>query len=554
MRLLPYLNRQIVALMLLVMMSFSDSLIAQINQQTTCGISEIPEPDNSPDPHACDFGTYDINNCGLIYIAVNFHFFVNDDCSGNVGAAPGLNLTQGEAFQEAESILKRANNYNERIGQNMQYNQAFWGAPVTAPQCVPIRYVTNEIFIYCDSSRKQNPGGASAPWANSTSYPGAINTAVADIFFSSQPSVTGYTNIGARYVVVENFEGQNFHHEVGHTGTLQHTNAANEFCDDTPRIDWEYDFNNDSIFERNSFNNPCFDSAPFVTVNNVDYDQCNPDGTVVINRSPCCDMENRDNNTMVAGALAAQQSSRAAMTPCQVGTLVTNYFTTKCDMVRAVEPACPPASAFIGVLPSVDFSQDCDFTLYFEASMEDKEYRLTYELLEGNSYSRLFRTDWASGPATNRHYGVGRNRGQNGIDQTLLSNADYRITLETKNNCGEAAEHSIIFTTGDCDIRDDDGGGVVFIPEGNLRVFPNPTNQGSTLEYTVNANTEVDIYWAGMGTDGHYLPLQHHSSGSGTKTPGNYSVQFTNQQLKQGVNYIIIQTADEVHMRRVARN
>jgi hypothetical protein len=51
-----------------------------------------------------------------------------------------------------------------------------------------------------------------------------------------------------------------------------------------------------------------------------------------------------------------------------------------------------------------------------------------------------------------------------------------------------------------------------------------------------------------------YLPLQQHSSGSGTKTPGNYMVQFSNQQLKQGVNYIVIQAGNEVHMRRVAKN
>jgi hypothetical protein len=150
-----------VALFLLVTMSFHGSLSAQI-EYTTCGVSEMPEPDNSPDPFACDFSFYDLGSCGLIYISVNFHFFVEDDCSGNVGAGPGLSLTQEDAFQEAQNILRRANNYNEQIGQNSQWNQAFWNAPVTTPQCVPIRYITNEIFIHCDESRKENPGYSTA--------------------------------------------------------------------------------------------------------------------------------------------------------------------------------------------------------------------------------------------------------------------------------------------------------------------------------------------------------------------------------------------------------
>ena len=545
-------KRKVIVLLLLLPISTLLFAQGEVEINPNCGISQVPQPDNSPIPAACSY-VYDHNSCSPIFIAVNFHFFVNDDCSGNVGAAPNITLSQEEAFQEAENLLKRANSYNERIGQNSQWNQAFWGAPVTAPQCVPIRYITNEVFIHCDEDLKQNPGFGNSYWANSTTYPDALNTAISNItIFGS--SVTGYTSLGARYVVIETFEGQNFHHEVGHTGSLRHTNQRLEACEDTPEIDWEYDYNGDGIVDENSFRDPCFDSAPFIIINGVQYDQCTPDGIVVVNPSPCCAIENRDNNTMIAGALAALQSSRAAMTPCQVETIIDDYIATKCDMIKAINTTCPPTSAHIGILPITDFVNDCKFTLYFEASMGDEEHRLTYELWEGGRYVHLFTTDWDAAPAGRRIFGVGRNRGQNGISGTLLSNADYRITLETRNDCGSLASHQVEFTTGDCDINRPDEGGVIFIPENNLIVYPNPTNLGSTLEYSVTANVNVDIYWSGIGTDGHYLPLQHHTIGSGAKSPGNYTVQFSNQQLKQGVNYIVIQANDEVHIRRVNKN
>lgn len=348
--------------------------------------------------------------------------------------------------------------------------------------------------------------------------------------------------------------GQNFHHEVGHTGTLNHTNRINEQCADTPEIDWTYDYNEDGSVDATSYLNPCFDSQPMQNINGTTFNMCNPDGQTVLTASPCCEIENRDNNTMVSGALAAQDPNRAAMTPCQVDRIITNYIDTKCDMLAAVDPPCPPASAYIGILPATDFSQDCKFTLFFEASMFDEEYHLTYEIWENNNWSRLFETDWTDGPAPRRTYGVGSNRGQNGISQTLLSSTLYRITLSTSNECGQVASHSIEFTTGNCDINNDDDGGVIFIPEGNIRVYPNPTNQGSTLQYEVTTTTNVDIWWSGIGTDGHYLPLQQHTGGSGNKTAGTHSVQFSNQQLKQGVNYIVIQAGDEVHVRRLSKN
>jgi hypothetical protein len=187
--------------------------------------------------------------------------------------------------------------------------------------------------------------------------------------------------------------------------------------------------------------------------------------------------------------------------------------------------------------------------------MNDDQHRLAfYVQSDGGQFVRMIQGDWVDGPAGRRTFGVGQNRTDGTTDGTLLSNTTYRIVLETINGCGVLASEPIEFTTGSCDIQDDDGGGVIIIPEGNFRVYPNPTNNGSTLEYEVLSSTEIEIYWAGVGPDGHYLPLQQYSNASGPKSPGNYSVQFTDIQLKTGVNYIVLKAGNEVHIRRVSKN
>lgn len=79
-------------------------------------------------------------NCIQVYINVNVHFFLNDDCTGMLATAPVevINLSLENAFNVAEQLVNSANEYfkimsDNTLGLNHQWNAAEQNAPVTDP-------------------------------------------------------------------------------------------------------------------------------------------------------------------------------------------------------------------------------------------------------------------------------------------------------------------------------------------------------------------------------------------------------------------------------------
>jgi hypothetical protein len=275
--------------------------------------------------------------------------------------------------------------------------------------------------------------------------------------------------------------------------------------------------------------------------------------TNIINTHPCCGRDDLISNNVMHYSVAATERSRAAMTPCQMSRALNTLFDEKCDLVRSVMPPCPPVSAFIGIVPSVSTNEDCAFTLHFESSMNESEHRIIVETLVGGVFRQPATPDWVDGRATDLSLAIGTNLNDKFADRIFLSNTTYRVTLETKSSCGGTANYSVEFTTGDCDLGAT-GGGIILISEGGMTVYPNPANHGTRLTYQLNAESDVQIYWASLDVNGQFTPPQLKSVESGLKTGGEYFVDFSNEDLKNGLNYIILQAGDEIHYRSVAKN
>jgi len=73
-----------------------------------------------------------------IWLRINVHFFLNDDCSGSLDPLNAENITPEQAYQKAESYIAAANTALDNNRE--QWNQVFWDVPFDdTDYCVPFR-------------------------------------------------------------------------------------------------------------------------------------------------------------------------------------------------------------------------------------------------------------------------------------------------------------------------------------------------------------------------------------------------------------------------------
>lgn len=88
-----------------------------LGQQTIPAENDVVAPDYvSPEyPTSASDHCFDIEyvqeNCIPVYVNVNVHFFLDDNCQGNIATAPGVtaNLNPNNAFEIAEQMVNDAN-------------------------------------------------------------------------------------------------------------------------------------------------------------------------------------------------------------------------------------------------------------------------------------------------------------------------------------------------------------------------------------------------------------------------------------------------------------
>ncbi len=540
-----------------------DEVEQQLFRGEPIGVGDNPltNPWGCAFEHICVADIQD--RCLETYINVNLHFFLDDNCEGAIAFADNtVSHLASDVYQLADDFVAACNAFNERASTNTPWHQDRWGAPITSAQCIPLRFVLNGVYFHCESAAQLiSPGGFISGYSSiydNPTYAAGFNMFLFDINATSNGFVPFY---GARWGAIETFSRGSFIHEVGHGLELRHTHDGNNTLFDNCLDTWwrpreAYDANGDGLNEY--FNNRCWDNTTATRgrlagtpLGAPTYDFCDTDLAVVNTQHPCCDWLRQNNNLMTHSSWTINPDY-ASLPPCQMEILLTDLTETKCDLIEAINPSCPPPSAFVGLLPTVNTDEDCAFCFHTEASMHDANHRITIQLQTATGYVNFHSTNWEVGAAEKFCIAVSTTAHDKFAKALLLPDEGYRFILETRNQCGDIASYSLDFSTPaeGCDI---DVPTSPVILESEIAVFPNPVWGGATLSYRSLEEADIKIYKSSIGTNGTVTSPVLKAEASGIKEAGNHSVQFSQYEMVQGVNYIIIVADDVSYIRSVIK-
>ena len=440
-----------------------------------------------------------MENCGsvLIYVRVNIHFFLDDNCEGTVayGNATTLDLNPENAFALAEQAINDANDFMEDISDNEPWNQAENGAEVTGPQCVPVRYVLSGVYVHCSSDAQlitgfgffdDNPGFFEN---QNTEINLFISNLDFPIFNGTSPSGVGINS--SNYAYNDNLNPGLFNHEMGHVFSLGHTFHGNDQCDDTWGFNWEWDSDGNGTPDQSAEN--CWDEKPNagdLNGNNIidpEEDYCNED--FFPDPHPCCEWSAQNNNVMAYGTYA-NNGRYAVMTPCQVERMLADLADNMCDYIEVVgDPHCPPPYANIETLPMDGLLEgDCYFCVYMEATMNDRFYNLKIEEVHPDGTSTpIIPGVWRDGPVQN----ICSNIYSTSPKKLFQPGKTYKVTLTVKNACGQEHEATETISIPELDIY-----WAACQEEKYFRAFvsPNPSIDALNINYELDLEGEIEMF------------------------------------------------------------
>jgi len=416
--------------------------IGLVNAQHLCSLPDGLDGDISESNGLSSDFCFDVDwvqeNCIPVYINVNVHFFLDDNCEGTVGAAPSVdeNLSASNAFTLAENLINDANDFFETMsenpqGLNHQWNTDEHGAEPTEAQCIPIRYVLDEVYIHCDSDA-QNTGVSFSDF-NSFEENGS---SVMNIYVSNVNGGTnGFASNSSNNAVVENFSPGLLNHELAHGFSLGHTFSGGDGCNDVWDYNWEWDSDCDGIPD--IFNDKCWNHHP---QHNGD-DAC--DTEIFCEEHPCCEWSAQNNNLMTYSAWAGNPNY-SALTPCQITEMLTDISDNMCDYVEDINCGCPPPKANIGTIPNTVETTDCPACFYLNASFNESHYEMQIlddngETVTGSGFVMSEAYKYCITPKMNKW---GNPSWPNGFE----TGGTYTIHLIVYNECGDFDEAEVTFT------------------------------------------------------------------------------------------------------------
>lgn len=406
-------------------------LVGNLHAQTEvlCGMGTPPSQSQTgtPESGAPCFDVDEVfDNCIPIYLRVNIHFFVPDNCEGQAFFAdkteigqPDEYINQATAYSKAETLI---NNANTALANNPIQWQTNTGG-----HCIPFRYVLNGVYMHCSTvgqTQGANFRSALEPFRqNPTSE---INIFVSDY----AGGVSGEGNaFGGTYLVIDHLEKGLLNHEMGHLLDLPHTfgfgGSDPDGFSDTPNLSFYWDMNCDGI-EEYRFGCYSYISPNAQAPGDQDWGDDNKNGINDCNEapcpnSPCCSWDWIDNNIM------GYSKFKDAYTNQQLMHILEHMSLAKCDFITIGGP--PPPNAFITQTASDLNSDDkCVDCLILEASYNETSWQL--ELFDASN-NLVYTTGWTTGQATKVCFTTQR---FNILSHALLlPNATYKAVLTVKN-------------------------------------------------------------------------------------------------------------------------
>ncbi len=502
----------------------------EISQEET-----VNQETNSP---PCFDVEYIQENCIPIYVNVNVHFFLDDNCEGTLATADYVdeNLSAQNAFQLAEDMINDANSFFETMseninGYNYQWNAEENGVEPTESQCIPIRYVLNGTYIHCDTEA-QSAGGLSDVDQFEVNQDSEMNIFVSNV----NDSTNGWGSNSSNQALVENFSPGLLNHELAHALSLGHTFWANDGCDDTWDIEMEWDIDCDGtadlIFDR------CWDSQPKYN----GQDACDTD--LFCESHPCCDWSNQNNNLMTYSGWAGNPNY-SALTPCQLTRMLTDLAENMCDYIEDIG-CCPPPKAFIGTVPNLDEEMDCPTCFNLASSFNENAYSIQITNHLGNI---IRETDLIERQADKYCIAPQINKwGQPFWSNGFATGGTYTITLTVHNECGDSDTFDFTFTLPPpCSIIIKEE---VPFPNEGITLFinnisPNPARNIIRIEY--NSSTSGNLSIRGLhATSGYsYGILSTNNISAGD----NQSTLIDVSSWNSGLNSILIEFENETYIK-----
>ncbi len=524
------------------------TLIQIINAQeglTSCGTPET-QPASIPESekHHC-FTVDDIqSNCTKLWLKINIHFFVEDNCEGSIFPGGVQYIPIEEAYKTAEDMINRA---NIELAENYkQWNQVEWGIMNDKPaQCVPFRYALSGVYIHCNTAG-MNTGGTTANLNNFFQPTFGVNTDTEfNAYFVLHPSASGAANdIPGNAFSTSNFSTSVFNHEMGHVLRLRHS-WVDDDVDDTPLIHFMYDYNCDGDLN-DMFPSPgvgfeiqrrqCFfyflddpdRSIDYDGDGTIDFDDyCNiPDTSCA--RYPCCNWIFINNNIM---AYSSYNECCAAYTEGQITRILENLSTdTYCNYIESISAdICPPPISNIHILPNESVDDDCAYCFQIGASMHDDYYKLDFYTTSG---ALQHSTGWRTGPAG--RYCISRSvKYATQYNHGFLPGVQYRAVLTTENDCGEEAEESITFLLPQLPAH-----GCLADPPRDITIknlYPNPFTENINLEYETTRGGNLNAWLIPDGAGSDILLDTEYVSGSHIATR-----TYNTQNVPDGTYYLVL--------------
>lgn len=452
------------ALSLCLVAGMNSTVMAQVDYE--CAIDESSSP--SAPPPSTNPPCFDVEdviaNCTPVYLRVNFHFFVDDDCTGSFD----INNIEANLSQEA-AYAESSQPFGHGIAERMIYemNQRFInnqpqklenGTYAPDAPCIPLRFVLGDVQIHCDFSFRTQKSWNEFHQKYGQFAPPGIN-----VYYSKHAS--GASGQGQFYgpgILIGAPDAGLILHEIGHNLSLVHTFPGDD-CDDTPQdgVDWDKNCDGD-LNDSKEYSWPCWEVLPSSNewCNGI---MCNPNYVVT---SPCCNPDNVYNNFM------SYNSLKNAITSCQIKNMMTALSTHyPCDYVAQIGGECPPPVAILKATPLDLTEGDCSFCLQGGASMNDDTYNLdVYSISKTSGNLNLFySTGWTQGPVGAFCFSAiqGLPSGQ----APIQPGTNYKAVLTVKNSCGVEHFTDYLFQTPDLGCTTDPES-----PVGFRAMNPNPAS------------------------------------------------------------------------------
>jgi len=509
---------------------------------------EIRETSNRSDCLGLDVNDI-INNCKEVWIGVNIHFFLNQDCEGEISGDkawcyeylpdyyPGCDFSGYNLHNIAASMISRANAFAENISDNIPFPNEFvktGQSPANfQPQCFPLRFLLKGVHVHCvDNTVLSNTFFQSLEVNPSQEL---------NIFIKDVPgTINGYTSYGIDEIISESLTWAApsvLWHEFAHTAYVNHPWEENPELSDTwnTKWQWDHDCNSGTPFVKG---NACWDANPTYNYNGKKESACN--NPHFCTDHPCCSWDNQSTNLMAYSGWASN-GDYATFSKQQLTKLLGRVNLLFCEKVVAVDPDCPPPSAVIYTPPMEGVGDDCSYCIQFGASMNESSYIVTFTEKQNGTEKSVSSTGWINRSASSYCINLSPLKSGSGqLNGGFRAGHTYTVSLKVKNDCGMESLQSTTFT----------------LPEAknctkqpvDIEIAPNPATEYADIKLTTHTSSNITIAYS------HSVFGLYNTQNLGIKEAGVINVRQDVSYWYSGINFIHVITDEGIYSHTIIKD